>query len=243
MATNKVLWVVNLPSIHALVQQAQSVKATAVAIRTTANNFGESIPAFHDEGIQVLGWRFPPTVRSIALDQAQHVVELMQLELDGFIVDPEGHEKSSLNWDQPGLADLAEQYCTIIRTAFPGKLFGTTSDHRAARVYPRLTWEAFINNSDKVYPQAYWRMQTDHGPRPVGKGRPQPNYDVALSAWEQVGAEAGKIIPMAGEIALAKQGEIESYVAAAATNGVNELHFYAADEGVPMSVFQSIAAA
>src|SRR5437870_4546451 len=82
MATNKVLWVVNLPNIHAFLQQAQAVKATAVAIRTTANNLDESIPAFHDAGIHVyvFGWSFPPVVRLLALDQAE---ELGKLDLMG----------------------------------------------------------------------------------------------------------------------------------------------------------------
>jgi hypothetical protein len=145
-----------------------------------------------------------------------------------------------LNWDQPGLEDLANEYCSIITTAFPDRLFGTTSDHRAKRVYPNLPWNAFIDNSDKVYPQAYWRMQTPQGPRPVGKGQPAPNYEVALTAWQEVGAAVEAMVPMAGEIALARTGEIEAYGAAAAVNNVTELHFYAADEQVPLTVFQSI---
>ena len=67
-------------------------------------------------------------------------------------------------------------------------------------------------------------MQTEDGPRPVGNGKPQPNYEVALSAWQEVGAAIGTIVPMAGEIALARPGEIEAYGAAAASNGIDELH-------------------
>ena len=241
-AKNKVLWTVRLPSIHNFLLQAQAAKVTAVAIRTTENNLSESIPAFHDAGMRVFGWRFPPIRKSVALDQAQHVVDLLQMGLDGFIADPEGHENPALNWDQPGLDDLAQEYCSIIRTAFPDRLFATTSDHRARRVFPNLPWTIFISHSDKVYPQAYWRMQTEDGPRPVGNGKPQPNYEVALSAWQEVGAAIGTIVPMAGEIALARPGEIEAYGAAAASNGIDELHFYTADDTVPAPIFQSIAA-
>jgi hypothetical protein len=59
---------------------------------------------------------------------------------------------------------------------------------------------------------------------------------------QEVGADTGTIIPMSGEVALASPGELQAYASAAASSGVNELHFYAADESVPVSVFQSIAA-
>jgi len=59
-AKNKVLWTVRLPGIHNFLLQAQAAKVTAVAIRTTENNLSESIPAFHDAGMRVFGWRFPP---------------------------------------------------------------------------------------------------------------------------------------------------------------------------------------
>src|SRR5213594_950566 len=78
-AKNKVLWTVRLPSIHNFLLQAQAAKVTAVAIRTTENNLSESIPAFHDAGMRVFGWRFPPIRKSVALDQAQHVVDLLQM--------------------------------------------------------------------------------------------------------------------------------------------------------------------
>jgi len=46
---------------------------------------------------------------------------------------------------------------------------------------------------------------------------------------------------MAGEIALARPGEIEAYRGIAAANHMDELHFYATDGQVPMAVFQSIS--
>lgn len=243
-AAKKILWTVDLNNISAFLQTAQAVGATAVAIRTRNTNFDKSIPAFHDAGIQVLGWRFPPVVHDKALAQANQVVELMKIGLDGFIVDPEGDASNpGINWDQAGLEGLAQEFCDTIRNPFPDKLFGTTSDHRAARVYPKLPFATFIGNSDKVYPQSYWRMETSTGPKPVGKGKPGPNYDVGLSAWQEVGAELGKIIPIGGEIVLATPAEIEAYAAAASANNVDELHFYATDDqgGIPGAISESIA--
>lgn len=245
-ATNKVLWIVVLDDVDAFVEQSQAVGATKVAIRTRNTNFDESIQKFHDVHIEVLGWRFPPVKRQKALAQAEQVVELMKNGLDGFIVDPEGDASNpDINWDQTGLDDLAQEFCDTIRNAFPDKLFGTTSDHRARRTFPRLPFATFINNSDKVYPQSYWRMRTPQGPKPVGKGHPGPNYLVGLEAWQEAGADLGKIIPIAGEIALAKAGEIQEYATAALENNVDELQFYTADadENVPQAVFDAIAAA
>ncbi len=247
MATEKVLWVVNLSDsgVHlaGLLIKAKALGATAVAIRTTATNFDESIPAFHDSNIKVLGWRWPSVNRPKALAQAQHVVELMNIGLDGFIADPEGDNRSDINWDQTGLDNLAQDFCSTIRTAFPNKLFGTTSHYRAKRLFNNLPWQVFIQHSDKVYPQTYWRVQTDKGPKPVGSGQPKQNYAVGLSAWQEIGAAPSAIIPMAGEIALALPEEIKAYAAAAAENHVNELHFYTMDQPIPKLVSEAIAAA
>ena len=242
-SANKVLWIVTLDDVDAFLQQARAVGATKVAIRTRNKNFDESIPRFHDAGIEVLGWRFPPVVRDKALAQAAQVVELMKIGLDGFIVDPEGDANPGINWDQTGLEDLAQEFCDTIRNAFPDKLFGTTSDHRALRTYPNLPFATFFKNSDKVYPQSYWRMATAQGPKPVGKGHPRLNYNVGLEAYVEAGAALENIIPIAGEIALARDGEIEEYAAAASENNVDDLQFYTfdAEENVPQAVFDAIA--
>lgn len=241
MAT-KILWTVHVPDLHSFQNRAEEVGASAVAVRTDFDNFHDAIPAFHDAGIRILGWRFPSTVRDRALAQAQHVVDLMELGLDGFIADPESDPNPHLNWDQSGLEDLAREFCETIRSRFPAKLFGTTSHFRARRVFPNLPFGVFISNSDEVYPQAYWRVQTDHGPRPVSGGKPAPNYAEALDAWREAGADPGTIVPMAGEIAVVTREEIAAYGAAAATHGIEQLHFYTADDPVPDAVWQAIAA-
>lgn len=197
-------------SLADLLSKAKAARATAVAVRTTATNFDLSIPTFHNAALKVLAWCWPPVDRERALDQARQVVELMRIGLDGFIVDPEGDiQRPQINWDLEGLDELAREYCSTIRDAFPDKLFGTTSHYRAKRIFRNLPWGAFVESSDRVYPQAYWRVQTAGGPRPVGSGRPRPNYSVALSAWQEAGAAAGIIVPMAGEICLARPAEVE----------------------------------
>lgn len=244
---NKVLWVVTLSDegegLADFLATARAVQATAVAVRTTADNFDEIIPAFHDAEISVFGWRWPSTDPDTALQQARDVVKLMQLGLDGFIVDPERSDNNPrINWDQPGLEDLARRFCSTIRDAFPHKLFGTTSHYKARRVFPQLPWEAFFEHSDKLYPQAYWRMQTAGGPRSIGTGQPRPNYLTSLQAWAEIETGGKPIVPMAGEIALVTDAEIAAYAQAAEDNHVDELHFYTFDQPVPSAVIREIGA-
>jgi len=192
--------------------------------------------------MKIWGWRYPPIDRDRAIEQAREVVGLLRLGLDGFIVDPEGSDSNYDDWNRHDLASLALDYCRTIRDPFPAAFFGVTSDHRAGRVYPLLPWSTFIGQSDKVFPQAYWRMQTDSGPEKVGTGEPAQNYDIAFNSWKAVGAAEGIVIPMAGEIALAKPAEIAAYAAAAHDHGVTELHFYAMNDEVDDAVWRAIAA-
>src|SRR2546423_15535061 len=131
-ATEKVLWAEGYhPDLNGFIQQARLAQVQTVAIRTV-NDVSSAIPAFHALGIKVLGWRFPPTAPDIVMAEAERVVSLMGKGLDGYIFDPEAAADASdpnkdFNWDKASLAGLAEQFCSKIRNAFPGKLFGITS--------------------------------------------------------------------------------------------------------------------
>jgi hypothetical protein len=47
---------------------------------------------------------------------------------------------------------------------------------------------------------------------------------------------------MAGEIGLIRPAEVEEYAATAASNDIDELHFYTMDQPVSQSVLEAIAA-
>jgi len=103
----KYLWVVDLSDITGTLARVQRAKVDGVLVRTDNNNFHDSIPAFHDAGIEIQGWRFPPTNVNLAIGQAEHVAELVELGLDGFVANPAGDSRVLFNWDRTGLADLA----------------------------------------------------------------------------------------------------------------------------------------
>ncbi|WP_321796351.1 hypothetical protein [Burkholderia sp. BCC1988] len=241
MTYRKILWAIDVPNIDTLIQRATQCGFGAVCVRTSYTDFADLIPAMKENSIDVLGWRYPPTDPHAAHQQALDTAQIVQLGLDGFIVDPEGDSRSLYNWNHPGLAAVADDYCSTIRQANPTMLFGVTSHYLAAKPYPALPWATFLQYSDAVYPQAYWRADTDHGPISIGTG-PSSNYIASLSAWGNIGAAAGKIFPMAGELGSVKGShEIQQYATAADSNNITELHFYVNDNTVDQFVWDAIS--
>jgi len=241
MPYRKILWAIDVPNIDALIRKANQCGFGAVCVRTSYTNFSDLIPRMKQNNIDVLGWRYPPTDADAAHRQALNTAKIVQLGLDGFIVDPEGNSRSLYNWNQSGLANIADDYCSTIRQANPAMLFGVTSHYLAAKPYPTLPWTTFLQYSDAVYPQAYWRTDTDHGPISVGAG-PLSNYIASLNAWKNIGAETGKIFPMAGELGSVNSSqEIRQYATAADRNNITEIHFYVNDDTVDQFVWDAIS--
>jgi hypothetical protein len=236
MSKEKVLWVVHYAQLDAFLAKAVDIGASGVAIRTDNHDVAAAIPKFHAKGIKVYGWRWPAAVEASAMDEAARVVALLGKGLDGYYVDPEANKKQALNWDRPGLAGLAEKFCTAITAAAPGKEFGFTSHYLAKKAEPQLPWGAFFNHATVLLPQAYWR--SDEGI--IGHGIPGDNYAVSIDAWKKAGGDKAKIVPMAGELGSSTANEIKAYAAAAAKAGIDRLHFYAYEESVKDSVWQAV---
>jgi hypothetical protein len=244
VASSKVLWVVNYDSADDFLAQAVAVNATGVAIRTD-NDIASALPKFHDKGIKVFGWRWPSANRDSAMLQADRAATLLVNGMDGYFVDPEGHvdraHKKTFgdNWDQSGLEQLADDFCSRVKSGDPSKPFGVTSHYRAKATFPKLPWKTFFAHADVLLPQSYWR--SDDGT--IGHGIPADNYVQGIEFWKQAGGDVAKIVPMAGEIALATAAEIRSHVATAAAKGVDSLHFYTAEPRVKPAAWDAIASA
>lgn len=234
----KVLWVVTYANLDAFLQRAVAVGATAVAIRTD-NDLAKAIPAFQQAGIKVYGWRWPSAQRAAALQEAQHVVALYQLGLDGYYVDPEGAPGQPWDWNQPGLEQLAEDFCQAITSAAPGKPFGVTSHYRANQAFANLPWATFFRHATVLLPQAYWQSSEGR----IGDGNPADNYKAALANWSRAGAAPSLIVPMAGELACSTADQIAAYTAQAGAANISDLHFYTHQDGIPDSVWTALAKA
>jgi hypothetical protein len=230
----KILWVVNYDRLEDFRRRALDVGATGVAIRTD-NNVERAIPAFHDHGVKVYGWRWPSAKRDPALREADKAANLLALGLDGYFVDPEGARGKPYDWNLRGLDELADDFCRTIAAAAPAS-FGMTSHYRGKRVFSRLPWDVFFRHATLLLPQSYWR--SDDGT--IGDGIPEDNYQVGLTQWSDLGGDPAKIVPMAGELAHSTGDEIDRYVRAAATHDIDALHFYAYDDDVDDDVWDAI---
>ena len=236
--SQKVLWVVNYDELDRFVDRALACRVTGVAIRTD-NNLPKAITAFHDQNIQVFGWRWPSARKDAALKEAAKVASLFGEGLDGYFVDPEGATGQPWDWNQPGLESLALAFCETIKNAAPAKPLGLTSHYRAKDVFPKLPWASFAKHADLFLPQAYWRSTAGT----IGHGIPADNYKVSFQFWSKIGAAKEKTIPMAGELGVASAAEIGSYCAQAAAEGVSAVHFYTFEETVKASVWAAIQSA
>jgi hypothetical protein len=232
----KVLWVVDYPSIDWFVDKAVKVKATAVAIRTD-NDLNTAISTFHGKGIKVYGWRWPSAERVRALKEAKNVVDLLHKGLDGYYVDPEGEPGKHYDWNQKNLESIAEDFCKAITAVSTGKPFGTTSHFRGKKVFDKLPWNSFFKYSNVFLPQAYWKASDGT----INGGDPKNNYRQSLDEWEATGASRDKIVPMAGELEFSTPAQIKEYAEEAKKQGVASLHFYTVSENVKSDVWDAVA--
>jgi len=236
-ALDKILWVASYHSLDEFLTKAMNVGASAVAIRTD-NDVAAAIPAVHARGMLIYGWRWPSVLHDDAMAQADEVVTLLELGMDGYFVDPERAPALPYDWDQPGLEELADEFCGRITAAAGGKLFGMTSHYRAAEAYPDIPWKVFFQYATVLLPQAYWRSSLGK----VGPGLPAANYITGIDAWVRAGAKQADIVPMAGELSVSTAAEIGAYAAAAAGRGITTLHYYGYGPNVPDAVWKAVAA-
>jgi Putative peptidoglycan binding domain len=234
----KILWVVDYNSLAQFIQRAVAAKVTAVAVRTS-NNMPEAIAAAHAANLKIYGWRWPSAQPNGAMAEANRAATLLTQGLDGYFADPEGEPGQPFDWNQPGLADLANQFCTTIKSAAGTKPLGVTSHFLAKQRFPNLPWAAFFQHADVLLPQAYWRVSDG----PVHHANPVENFRDSIQAWVAAGGVKEKIQPMAGELRRVTGAEIGQYVGEANNQGITTLHFYTDEAGITEDVWNAIAQA
>jgi hypothetical protein len=248
----KVLWTVNMNSEAAekqFAKHALAIGATAVCIRTSATRLEDSIKRFHDIGMKVYAWRWPPSKQAGAMKEASYVADkLIPAGLDGYIVDPESDTAGAANdWNQDGLGPLADKFCQTIKSASSnGFVFGTTSGcaYPARNMKPRIPWKEFFTASDMLLPQTYWRWtnpSTGQRGQKINGGTPKKAISKASPSWTAKGL--GKpIVPMAGEVDVVTANEIADYGAQLTSLGVAEGHFYTDNGKIPVSNLAALKA-
>jgi hypothetical protein len=214
-------------------KHALAIGATTVCIRTSSTRLADAIKRFHDIGIKVYAWRWPPATRTGAKKEADNVVDnLIPAGLDGYIVDPESDNVGATNdWNRADVAPLAATFCATIRGAAPASfIFGTTSgcSYPAPTMKPNIPWKEFFAASDLLLPQTYWRWtnpSTGQRGQKINGGTPAAAIDKGIPAWKA--KSLGKpIVPMAGEVDVVTDDEIAAYGIELAKMNVTEGHFY-----------------
>lgn len=237
-SAEKILWVVDYNSLSQFIQRAVAAKVTAVAVRTS-NNMPDAIAAAHAANLKIYGWRWPSATPAGAMAEANRAATFLTQGMDGYFADPEGEQGQPFDWNQPGLANLANEFCTTIKSAAPTKPLGVTSHYRANQIFPNLPWAAFFQHADVLLPQAYWRVAQG----PVHHANPVENFRDSIQAWIAAGGVKEKIQPMAGELRRVSGGEIGQYVDEARSQGISTLHFYTDEPGIDPGVMAAIAQA
>ena len=67
--------------------------------------------------------------------------------------------------------------------------------------------------------------------------------DFVQNFWTQAGGDRGKIVPMAGELASSSAAEVRTYAREAATQQIDQLHFYTYEDAVKGPVWNAVASA
>lgn len=237
--SSKTLWVVDFTDITPIINTAVTIGASDLAIRTSSD-LSLAIQPCHDNGIRLHGWRWPSAGRPQAMAEADRAATWLAAGMDGYIIDVEGAPGEPYDWDQPGLEQLATDFCAalVLAGAGTGKLLGLTSHYRAAAVFPKLPWAQFIASATVLLPQAYWHVAKGN----VGTGNPIRNFDASVAAWKAIGGAESLIAPMAGELVHVTPQEVDDYCARVETTALKAGHFYVDTGGVADDVWAAIAA-
>jgi hypothetical protein len=166
------LWTVNMNTEATetlFAKHALAMDATGVCIRTSAKRFPDTIKRFHDLGIKVYAWRWPPATSAGAQKEADLVADkLIPKGLDGYIVDPESDRAGANNdWNRAKCVPFAKAFCKTIKDAAPAPfVFGTTSGcaYPAKNMKPYIPWAEFFAASKALYPQCYWLDEPEDRP-------------------------------------------------------------------------------
>src|SRR5258708_12608434 len=121
---SKFLWIVNMNTEAvetSFSKHALAMNATGVCIRTSSKRLPDTIKRFHDLGLKVYAWRWPPASAAGAQKEADFVAnKLIPKGLYGYIAYPDTDQSGAANdWNRPSRAPFAQPFCSTITTPPP----------------------------------------------------------------------------------------------------------------------------
>jgi len=232
----KILWVIDMKSTAAeqrVLDHARKAGATGVAIRTSNMNLGDAIGRLKNEGIdKVFAWRWPACREGSTLpfyfapEQARYVAEkLIPAGLDGYFADIESdNDKGRNDWNKSDFKEMAIDFCAVIKEAAPdGFVFALTSGCEQPSNNTHIPWKPFVDASDYLLPQSYWRREEN--PQSIHGGTPATAIAKADAAWGPISGAKTRV-PMMGELAMVTPAEIAAFGALLVARGERRLHIY-----------------
>lgn len=135
---------------HLLAWAGEMPLPVAPSIRPTFPAYAEQlVKALKTAGIQAWGWGYvyganPPG------EAAAAVQAILELELDGFVVDAEAE------WKKPGMGVKAAQYMTLLRKGVGADLPVGLSTYRWPSYHREFPFSEFLEGCDFAMPQVYW---------------------------------------------------------------------------------------
>jgi hypothetical protein len=107
----------------------------------------EFVEKCHNADIKVIPWQF--VYGNYPQSEANRaIIELRKYPYDGFVINAEGAYKNR--------PIQAEEYCKILRGAFPNLFLGLSSFRFPIKYHADFPWNAFLKYVDVNMPQVYW---------------------------------------------------------------------------------------
>lgn len=254
LISEKVLWDVSMTTQASEIQlltHAKAAGATGVAIRTSNARLKGAIGRFGAEGIKVYGWRWPARravtspANYFAPDQANFVVDtLISAGLAGYFADIESDNDGGANdWNDGDNSVVAKQFCDILRNGAPqGFVIALTSGAPQPVNNKKIPWKVFVDASDFLLPQTYWRWTNSKGKvQDINGGTPAKSIAVGDTSWAGVG-HGKTLVPMIGELDVVSPAEIAEFGAELVKRGESRLHVYTDTDKVTAGQLAAIKA-
>jgi hypothetical protein len=117
---------------------------------------GQLVKALKAAGIQAWGWGYVYGSNPDG-EAAAAVRAVVELDLDGFVVDAEAE------WKKPGMGLKAVQYMTLLRSGIGADLPVALSTYRWPTYHREFPFTQFLEQCDFAMPQVYWLQSHNPG--------------------------------------------------------------------------------
>jgi hypothetical protein len=133
---------------HVLIKIANGIYSYNYDWENNIDYLPPVVDALRARGIQVWGWHYVYGDNPTA-EASKAVQRVKQYDLDGYVIDAEGHYKSTAK------KSAAKTFMTHLTRGLPNTPIALCS-YRFPSYHPQLPWNEFLEKCDINMPQVYW---------------------------------------------------------------------------------------